>query len=271
MNEFVITIANGEEDTDLVFEIYNTDIAQRWAKEVANNYPLYETDRFQAWPGSEKNISYYFKQLQQQIDIVNEYRNNTIVSRVTADQNTLNYLHKFFEELRGEINTGTLFYNGAPDNVKDAINRFNVLIHETEHLIRNSDTPTIVGTFKDRPRIELTEDDYNQFTFNWKYGEVYINYCEVGKTLLDVFKDRDIYVGQDNIRPQQHYSADFMIKFGVELHPMYHKERLEQFNNWYKEQGYNFKHLSLGMIPVAIIKSGFPAPGFTRIKSVCVR
>jgi hypothetical protein len=269
--KFIITLSNGTEDKDLVFNIYNTDIAQRWAQEIAMNYPMYETNRFQGWPGSDKDLSYYFKQLQTQIDIVNSYKYDTIISHVTSDQDSLNYLHKFFEELRGEIDLGTEFYNHAPNNVKDAINMFNVLIHETEHLIRSNDTPTIVGTFKDRPRIKLTENDFLQFTFNWKYGEVYINYCEVGKTLLDVFKDNDSYIDKTNIRPQEYYSADFMIKFGVELGDQHYQNRLDQFNRWYNQTDFDFSHLSLGMIPVAIIEQGKPYSGFTQIKSVCIQ
>lgn len=268
--KLIVTLTNGHECKELIFSVYKTSIAQRWASEIKKNYPLYETSRFQSWPGSEKDLSYYLSQLQQQIDTVNNYKNNTITSNVSSDQNTLNYLHKFFEDLRGEINTGSTFYNAAPDSVKNAVNMFNVLIHETEHLIRSSDTPTLIGTFKDRPRIPLSEKDYEYFTFKWKYGEVYINYCEVGKTLLDVFKDQDNYIGHDNVRPQEFYSADFMIKFGFELAEEYHVQRLMKFNEWYSTQNYSFKHRSLGMIPVAIIEHGKPYSGFTQIKSVCI-
>jgi len=269
--KFIVAITDGKEDKELVFKVYDTEIAKRWAYEVAKNYPLYETDRFRSWPGSEKDLSYYLSKLQEQIDIVNLYKADTIVSRVNSDQDTLNYLHKFFEELRGELEEGTDFYNCAPDNVKDAVNVFNVLIHETEHLLRNNDTPTIVGTFKDRPRIELKEEDYTHFTFRWKYGEVYINYCEVGKPLLDVFKDQDNYVGKDNIRPQAYYSSDFMIKFGIQAGEEYYTQRQSKFDIWYNQQGFNFTHLSLGMIPVAIIEEGKPYSGFTKIKSVCIK
>jgi hypothetical protein len=186
-------------------------------------------------------------------------------------QDTLNYLHKFFENLRGHIETGTDFYNSAPSNVKQAVDKFNVLIHETEHLIRNSDTPTVIGTFTNRPRISLNDSDYDLFTVKWKYGEVYINYCEVGKTLLDVFKDQDEYVSENNIRPQQYYSADFMIKFGVELTKEFYQHRVDKFNEWYNKQSYTFEKLSLGMIPVAILNHGEPYSGYTRIESVCIK
>lgn len=269
--KFVVTITNGLDDKDLVFNVYDTDIARRWANEVSNNYPLYETDRFQGWPDDERNLQYYLSALQEQIDIVNAYQANTINSSISGDQDTLNYLHRFFEDLRGEVTTGTDFYNRSPDTIKNAIDKFNVLIHETEHLIRNGDTPTIVGTFKDRPRVALTEDDFKNFTFKWKYGEVYINYCEVGKPLLDVFKDQDAHIGIKNIRPQEFYSADFMIKFGINVTEEHYQTRLAKFHSWYSLQPFKFKNLSLGMIPVAIIEKGEPYAGYKRIRSVCIR
>jgi len=269
--KFVVTITNGIDYKDLVFNVHDTNIAKKWAKEVSNNYALDEVDRFQAWPGSEKNLSYYVTLLQEQIDIVNLYKPKTIIFNHMLDQDTLNYLHKFFEDLRGHIETGTEFYNTAPNHVQQAIRKFNVLIHEIEHLLRNSNAPTIVGTFKNRPRISLDKTDYSFFTIKWKYGEVYINYCEVGKPLLDVFKDQDDHVGHNNVRPQQHYSADFMIKFGIEIPNKEHESRIKKFTEWYSLQSYNFDNLSLGMIPVASLERGEPYSGYTRISSVCIK
>lgn len=269
--KFVVTLTDNTSDKNLVFNVYQTDIAYRWAEEVSKNYPLYETERFQGWTNSKKDLSYYISTLTEQIEIVNNYKTETIKFNNIFNQEELNYLHKFFEDLRGHVVEGTTFYNTAPIQVKSAIDKFNVLIHEIEHLLRDSSTPTIIGTFKDRLRIPLLEDDYNHFTIKWKYGEVYVNYCEVGKPLLDVFKDQDTYVGIDNIRPQEYYSADFMIKFGIELSDEYHTQRLQDFNNWYNQQDFNFKHKSLGMIPVAILEEGEPYAGYTKIKSVCIK
>lgn len=271
MSKLIVTLTNGSEDKDLVFNIHNTDIASRWMAEVEKNYPLYETERFQGWPQSNKDLDYYKSEILKQINIVNEYKPNTIHGfEKISDQDVLNYLHKFFEDLRGSADQGSEFYKNAPQNVKQAIDMFNVLIHECEHTMRNSDSPTVIVTFGGRERFRLNEEDYNEFTFKWKYGEVYINYCEVGKPLLDVFKDEDEHVGDDNVRPQSYYSADFMIKFGVSTPDVLYNARLGMINEWYKKQNYNFKHLSLGMIPVASLESGKPYPHFTKVKSVCV-
>jgi hypothetical protein len=77
-----------------------------------------------------------------------------------------------------------------------------------------------------------------------------------------------------------HYSADFMIKFGPSVPEEYYQERLKNFQSWYDEQNFNFNKskLSLGLIPVAkilddknqkeIIESLIP---YKRVKSVCIR
>jgi len=255
-----------------VFNVHDTNIAQRWVNEIKQQYPLYETNRFQGWPNSHKDVKYYQQELFKQVDIINEYKSGTIYGFENIQgQEILNYLHKFFEDLRGDAEEGTEFYRSAPQHIKFAIDQFNVLIHECEHYIRNPSSPTIIVTFNHRPRFKLIEDDYNFFTFKWKYGEVYINYCEVGKPLLDVFKDKDEHIGEDNVRPQSYYSADFMVKFGMDTPDVIYNHRLEMFKQWYSQQDYNFENLSLGMIPVASLETGSAYPGYTEVKSVCIK
>jgi hypothetical protein len=45
------------------------------------------------------------------------------------------------------------------------------------------------------------------------FGTVYLNYCEIGKTVEDLAHDNDIYIGDDAFRPFGHYSADFNVSF----------------------------------------------------------
>lgn len=283
MKKFVLTV--GKTLTkDIVFDLLDTDISYRWAAEIDKNYQLFETNRFKGWPNNGKNLEYFYKNLQKQINIVNNYRPNTINFQEEFNQDTLNYLHKFFEELRGHAIDGTVFFNNAPEDVKNAIIKFNVLIHECEHFIRDKDNPTIVGTYKNRPRYDLEKNDYKLFTFQWKFGYVYINYCEVGKPLLDVFKDNDSIIGKDNIRPLKYYSADFMIKFGIDTPLDIYENRLKQFYKWLENQNHNFDELSLGLIPVAklnIVDSNFKnyshleiinnISSYLEIKSSCIK
>jgi hypothetical protein len=243
---FELILTNGQEDLSLPFTVRNTEVADKWFLELKKNYPLYETTRFSDW-GDHKVID----EINRCIDIINQYE-FIIDKKVssTSDQRILNCLHKFFEDARGEISAGTEWFNSAPPAVKDAVEQFNVLIHKLESEMRTKGKhPTVVVTFKDRPRFELSEEDCKHFTYRWTSGTVYINYCQVGKTVLDVFKDHDEVAGA--IRPQTHYSADFMIKFGPTTPSCMYYFRSLLLKVWLRKKNFSFKNLNLGMIPVA--------------------
>lgn len=246
---FNLVLTNDKENVSIPFTVRNTSIAKKWFEELLKNYELYETDRFTNW-GTQNLIP----ELNECITKINQHGvciDRYISSASTDMQGDLNYLHKFFEDLRGEVDKGTEWFNTAPSEAQEAVERFNVLIHKLEAELRTKNHPTVVVTFKDRPIINLTEDDMKHFTFRWTSGTVYINYCQVGKTILDIFKDNDTIA--DGIRPQQFYSADFMVKFGpTTFYPIYLLRKM-YINLWLKKQSFNFKNKNLGMIPVADI------------------
>jgi len=243
---FELTLTNGVEDLVLTFKLRNTNIANKWFTELSKDYALYETNRFSNWGPHD-----FVNQLNQQIDIINAYQ-PIIDKRVTASstQQELNYLHRFFEDLRGEVSIGTVWFNTAPIDVKIAVEKFNILIHQLESSIRTGQKhPTVVVTFKDNLRLALSESDMRQFTYKWKQGTVYINYCQVGKTVLDVFKDKDTL--SEAVRPQTHYSADFMVKFGPSTNWLAYAARSFIIKLWLLKRNFKFKNLNIGMIPVA--------------------
>lgn len=250
---------------DLVFRIYDTDIAQKWAHEITKKYELYEVYRFKSWQVDGTEEKDIVNKLNKQIDIINQFFGKLIGTKVRlgTTQASLNCLHKVFEDLRGTIEKGTDKFNNSPQTVKDAIQNLNILIHRYEDYNASKPSPlspehpfaSLTGTFKERPRYKLCDLDYDHFTFMWKFGEVYINYCEVGKPILDVFKDDDHHIGKENIKPLHYYSADFMIKFGPNTPDWFYNKRLRSLKSWLEKKGYNpyDKKLSLGLIPVAKI------------------
>lgn len=243
---FELTLTNGVEELVLTFKLRRTNIATKWFTELSKNYELYETNRFSNWGAHN-----FVRQLNEQIDVINSYE-TVIDKRVTADatQQELNYLHKFFEALRGEVDAGTEWYNQAPVYVQDAVCKFNVLIHQLESAIRTGNKhPTLVVTFKDTLRLDLSAKDMRRFTYKWKRNTVYINYCQVGKTVLDVFKDKDTL--SEAVRPQTHYSADFMVKFGPSTNWLAYVARSIIIKLWLLKRNFKFKNLNIGMIPVA--------------------
>jgi len=246
---FKIILTNGAEDLELEFKVRSTDIAKKWFDELSRSYPLYEVDRFTNWGNSD-----LISELNEQINIINSYQDlvPSLTNEVTQEK--LNYLHKFFEDLIGDVTKGsTEWFNAAPLHVQEAVRKFNILIHKLEADTRTSDHPTVVVTFKDRPIFKLSNNDLKYFTFRWTSGTVYVNYCQTGKTILDVFKDNDKIA--EGIRPQEFYSADFMIKFGPTTPYIKYLIRKVLVHAWLPLQKFKFKNLNLGMIPVADITS----------------
>lgn len=267
---FELVFTNTHEDLVLQFEVRQTPIAAKWFKEIQQNYDLFETERLDHWGLDSKIL---IEKLNREIDSINLF---DYVIDLKLDENysqdQLNYLHKFFEDLRGEITEGTVWYNTAPDYVKSALTNYNVYIHQLEFLLRVPVlSPTAVVTFRDRPRYELTQDDMQHFTYCWQSGTVYINYCHVGKTILDAYNDNDILV--EAIRPQTHYSADFMVKFGPSMPQVLYNEKSKVLDKWIKDKNLQFPNLNLGMIPVADLKTPVSYDSlfkFNKVKSVKV-
>ena len=277
MSQLVLTLSDGSNFKELYFDIFETNIAKKWSIEVGKNYSIYENDRFINWPNSKKDKNYYVNELNKQMQIVDEYAPNRIPFFLKLDQvnqNSFNILHKFFEDARGPIENPPEFYKNAPYEVQAAVNRFNIMIHEFESFISNellNDNPPqsrLVVTFNNHIKHELVDEDYDHFTFKWTFGNVYINYCEVGKPIRDVINDKDTHVGTSNIRPQRHYSAAFQVIFIHTISDKEYDKKIEWFKSEYNNKKdffeslgfpYNNK-LSLGSIPVASlnhINSGF--------------
>ena len=244
---FNLILTNGKEDISIPFNVRDTSIAKKWFEEIQQDYDLFETNRFTNW--CAHNL---VPELNQCIDKINQhgvYIDRRISNKNTNMQEDLNYLHKFFEELRGEVNEGTEWFNNAPIEAQEAVEHFNILIHKLEAELRTKNHPTVVVTFKNRPIINLTDEDMKHFTFRWTHGTVYINYCQVGKTVLDVFKDKDKIT--EGVRPQEYYSADFMVKFGPTIPYWQYVLRKVYIKFWMTRQSFKFKNTNLGMIPVA--------------------
>jgi hypothetical protein len=255
-----------DNEYSLLFEVYSTDIANKWfaslVEQCQKSNEIIEKDRFYNFPDSEWTEEKIVGELNSCIETINQYKHVIDHLAYTGmSQDQLNILHVYFEKLRGGVLAPTSFFVHAPKEIKEAVERYNVLIHRAENFYngKNKVLPRIVCRFKDRKRFLLADEDYEEFTFQREYGEVYINYCEVGKPIYDVFKDGDDVVGEDNIRPLRYYSPDFTVYFYNRSQESVQKF-IDGMDKWWDE---NNEHLSklgfqkgdpknaMGYIPVA--------------------
>lgn len=188
-----------------------------------------------------------------------------IEHRASADMDSqgTNHLHKYFEVHRGSVlNPGETFLKSSPA-VKRAWEDFNVQVHMFEGFRPNSygneRTRRVVWTWKNRPRFDLAPEDYSLFSLRREFGSLYLNYCEVGKQLTDIFDDddRDV-VGDENIRPLRFYSADAELYFGSPVTEAQVEKYLREMDQFWDEVGLDrlgFRkgdvRNAIGFLPVA--------------------
>ena len=58
----------------------------------------------------------------------------------------------------------------------------------------------------------LAWSDYDLMTDHTAFGDLCLNYCEIGKTLEDFWRDQDEYVTAQTFKPFRYFSADFNVR-----------------------------------------------------------
>lgn len=271
--KFSIVFTNSlDQEYALKYNVYNTPSAVRWfrslVEQVSIDNTVAEPDRLYNFPNNTWTEDKIVNELNSCIDIINQ-RTQVIqhTAYVGMPQEQLNHLHHYFENLRGGVLSPAEYWNNATFEEKEALERYNVIIHRAENFYHNQQKssfyPRIVCRFKDRTRYNILDEDYQYFTLTRKFGEVYINYCEVGKPLYDVYKDGDNIVGEDNIRPLRYYSCDFTAYFHNRSQDSVDKF-LQGMNNWWDQNNNYLSALgftkddpknAIGNIPVAMLET----------------
>jgi hypothetical protein len=202
----------------LKFDLLDNPFVKLWQERMANrgDYPLDHPDRFYGFDSLETELHRAESYIQQRIDIINGYR-PVIEKDFTNcyDQDCLNYLHSIFEQYHGMLdNQANEFWINAPDTVRQALAELNLGVHRCESVAQGS-RPRFVCTWFGMPKtLHLPQESMLQYgTSITSFGTVYLNYCEIGKTLEDLANDSDQYISDDMFKPYDYYSADFVVKF----------------------------------------------------------
>ena len=191
-------------DLELKFQIRDTPVAELWVErmQARGSYPLDHPDRF-----------YGFGTLEQEQLRAVEYIQHCIAT-INAHEIII---HRSFEYTRyhGLLDQqNTDYWSHAPDAVKKALAELNLAVHRCETVAKQT-RPRLVCTWYGMPKAHqlglALQDQYGDSQI--KFGTVYLNYCEIGKTVEDLANDKDKYIGDDAFRPFDHYSADFNIQF----------------------------------------------------------
>jgi len=201
---------------ELQFQIRSTPLAELWVErmQARGSYPLNHPDRFYGFGSCLEERIRAEIMIEQCITTINQH--TPIIEReFDWSQDSLNYLHNIFERYHGLLDQQTSeYWQQAPDQVKQALSELNLAVHRCETVLEGA-KPRFVCTWFGMPKTkkldpaQLVQWGETQIQF----GTVYLNYCEIGKTVEDLAHDNDAYIGDEAFRPFSYYSADFNVAF----------------------------------------------------------
>jgi hypothetical protein len=218
-------------------------------------YQIDEPDRFYGFGPLQDQITNALFEINSLADFIDGYCQIPIRRRLTDvnDQDTLNYLHHIFE-----INHGLLNAKIDTTQAQAALSKLNIAVHRCESIQRGA-LPRHVVTYFGLPKEQqLANEDYQHFETATKFGTVYLNYAEIGKTLEDLAADNDQYIHNNAFQPFKNYSADFVVRFWESSNLEHVEHAIKYFNQHhvvFNQLGYEWNDLekSLGSIPLADI------------------
>ena len=214
--------------------------------------------------------------------------NENLKPGLRLKHDSCNLLHRYFEELQGTAWKVSEYYKQADTETKYAIRQLNNICHEIESWVLSHRKsiiepewmrPSQITTFLNAPRYDLHEEDYALFKqnrYNRELGGVYLHWSQVGKTLMEVYRDEHAPKMTDTmcseINHQKYYSGEFDIEWGDTItedsHP-FKKKEMEGFRTWLKSNNYDWEDpkLSLGYIKIGQVdmKLGFQNKPFLQV------
>ena len=203
-------------DLELRFQIRDTPLAEVWIERMSmrHAWPMDNPDRFYGFGTAQQEQQRAVDMIQQCIATINAH--DLIIDReFEYTQDGLNYLHNIFERYHGLLDQQTSeYWLSATDTVRQALANLNLAVHRCETAMA-APCPRFVCTWFGMPKTKQLDVETIQIhgELEVKFGTVYLNYCEIGKTVEDLAHDNDIYIGDDAFRPFGHYSADFNVAF----------------------------------------------------------
>jgi hypothetical protein len=252
---------------NLKFKLLDTPLTKLWLDRMSyrDQYPLDHPDRFHGFDTLDIEVSRATKMITNCIDVINSHQVIITKSFTTIyDQDVLNYLHSIFEKYHGLLDAqDTDYWNNAPPKVRLALAELNLAVHRCELATSSIAQPKFVCTWFGLPKTKtLPTGIMKQYgTLAQEFGNVYINYVEIGKTLADLTHDNDNYISDDAFKPFDFYSADFSVRLYSDSEQQVNNrlQQMEQyFNNhidFFQSRGYNtFDHEKLQPLYLPVAK-----------------
>jgi len=258
---------NKQDTLDYTIIVNDTPMAHNWYVALQDllkrNLYLEKNFCFLGFPNNPRDLAYICNELRRAVHTINcffkgEYvieeifYPHTMRDGLTPNQDLMNQLHNHFEHLQGTVWGLSDYYKKADYDTKFAIRQLNNLCHEAESLMLSQRKkaelpdwvrPSQITTFLNASRIKFPTEyktTFDETRYDRKFGEVYLHWTQIGKTLYEVYRDENgIDIDEatcDAITHLRFYSGEFDIDWAQDVifngpHP-WHTKEMTGFRAW---------------------------------------
>lgn len=222
------SISNLEDKLKLEWLLLDHPLALMWIKLLSNELKNGNTisPRFSGFNSKHFDMNGLGNLLNLCIDVINSSNLYQIKERFNGEfnQSFSNIIHHHFEILVGSYEVKSNFWKNSSDKVREAILGLNYVIHDMEALDRAYDNNTktynknvtscIVHSFPAPKRLKIPTELLKLYEPKTQFGDLYLDYAQIGKTWLEVYLDQDPEIFIEAIRPPETLSAQFDIFLG---------------------------------------------------------
>ena len=284
--------------------VYDTPMGELWYNALRDvcqrNLYLEKNFCFLGFPDSARNLDFICKELNWATNQINKffgqeywipevYLPSTIRTGLNPNQEIMNRLHNHFEILQGTVWELSDYYKRADYETKFAIRQLNNLCHEAESLMLSQRKhqeapewvrPSQITTFLNAPRIEFPlehKTTFDETRYDRRFGEVYLHWAQIGKTLYEVYLDEKGVDIDDTtceaITHLRYYSGEFDIEWAQDVcfnggHP-WHTKKMQGFREWLhrnrfdaQNPEYNYGYHPVGQVD---LKASFGTTDFQKV------
>ena len=243
-----VTLVNKEtwEYRDLYFKFYKFDLAEKWIEEFEKTkYGRKEwRERSVKFSPSQKNHNLenmgFREKLNRIIDKINDFYDRKVNRARDVSQATLNYLHEEYEiygvrlteklgekwwdtswQILDDRDPKAVRWPGKTfnENFHSAFIELNDAIHMAEAFIMQLNEPltlnpemSVLASYEPRIDYEFTDEERVAFTPYTAFGDLYLGYNTLGKSLSQVIVDYDQRAADnDDIVEQKTWSNEIFI------------------------------------------------------------
>lgn len=282
---------SGHDYLQLDFHLLDIPITYRWIKKMREVLamkdswasPLSHLEKnyfLHGFTDGNRNLEYLCQQMNLFITKMNtclqrqgldhhidlEFKPELVFKNGLRRQGVLNEIHHHFEILSGPVWDRSNIFQSLDLEGHFCLRQINNLCHELESLSRNLEKkskkinqylPHHIMTFSllKSPRFNLDAKDYDFFSLSRNFGQMYLHYCQTGKTWWEAYIDDDDIVDDPGISGLRYYSAEFDVDLGPLIPESmfksgYYDENQHYFFEWLKEKGQDpaDKKLALGRL-----------------------